>query len=196
MPSTTPKISPAANRYANAFVDVVIENKAQKAVDSDIDSLKEMYVDAPVFAWFTKDVTVSGDDQVKAIDALAKKAKFHALTTNFLKLLSSNGRLSELVDMINAYDVVIDERQGNTVVTVTSAFPLKATQEKKIKAELDKALGSNVQIVSDVDKTLLGGVIVNVGSKMIDDSVKGKLDRLSRAMTAQSGGNVTVKKAS
>lgn len=196
MPSTTPKISPAAYRYANAFVDVVIESKTQKAVASDIDTLKEIYIDGGLFEGFTKDVTVSGDDQVKAIDALAKKAKFHKLTTNFLKLLSSNGRLGELVDMINAYDVVIDERQGNTIVTVTSAFPLKAAQEKKMKAELDKALGSNVQIMSDVDKTLLGGVVINVGSKMIDDSVKGKLDRLSRAMTAQSDTSNTMKKAS
>ena len=192
----TPQISPVASRYANAFLDVVLENKAQKAVDSDIESLKNMIMDGDVFAGFTKDVTVSRDDQIKAIEAIAKKAKFHELTTNFLKLLVSNNRLSEIIDMINAYDFVLDQRLGNTVVTVSSAFPLKAAQEKNIKAELDKALGVNTEIITEVDKALLGGVVITVGSKMIDDSVKGKLDRLARAMKSKSGSDVNIKKAS
>jgi len=196
VPSMTPQISPVSSRYANAFVDVVAENKAEKAVSADIESLKAMYIDADVFANFTKDIMISADDQMKAIEAISKKAKFHKLTVNFLKLLSENGRLGDLVDMINAYDFVMGERQGNTVVVVTSAFPLKAVQEKKIKAELDKTLESNVEIVVEIDKTLLGGVVINVGSRMIDDSVKGKLERLTRAMTAQSNTNVKVKKAS
>ena len=101
-----------------------------------------------------------------------------------------------MVEMINAYDVVMDERAGNTIVSVVSAFPLKAAQEKKIKAELDKALDTNVQIISEVDQTLLGGVVITVGSKMIDDSIKGKLERLSRAMKSQSDEDSTMKKAS
>ena len=65
-----------------------------------------------------------------------------------------------------------------------------------MKAELDKALKSNVQIVSEIDKTLIGGVVINVGSKMIDDSIKGKLERLTRAMKSESGANNQIKKAS
>ncbi len=185
----TPQISPAASRYANAFLDIVIEKKAQKAVASDIESLKGMITDTDVFAEFVKDVTVSRADQIKTIDGIAKKAKFHELTANFLKLLATNNRLNEIVDMINAYDVVFDERHGNETVLITSAFPLKAAQEKKIKAELDKALNTNTEIMVEVDKNLIGGVIVTVGSKMVDDSVRGKLDRLVRKMKSTSGAN-------
>ncbi|MGB1077727.1 MAG: ATP synthase F1 subunit delta [Bdellovibrionales bacterium] len=192
----TPQISPVASRYANAFLDIVIEKKAEKAVSSDIESLKNMVMDGETFINFTKDATVSREEQIASIEAIAKKAKFNELTANFLKLLSKNGRLSEIVDMINAYDAVLDERQGNKLVMVQSAFPLKAAQEKKIKGELDKALGVNTEIVTEVDKSLLGGVVITVGSKMIDDSVKGKLDRLSRAMKSKSGTDVNIKKAS
>ncbi|MBL4589683.1 MAG: ATP synthase F1 subunit delta [Alphaproteobacteria bacterium] len=196
MPSMTPQISPIASRYANAFLDVIADKKAEKAVASDIESIKSMYADSDVLADFTKDVTVSRADQLKTIDALAKKAKFHEITANFLKLLAKNNRLVDLVEMINAYDVALDIRLGNTVVNVATPFPLKAAQEKKIKAELDKALGANIQIVSEIDKTLIGGVVITVGSKMIDDSVKGKLERLTRAMKSQSGTNNQIKKAS
>lgn len=196
MPSMTPQISPVASRYANAFVDTIVENKAQKAVASDIESLKSIYVDSPEFADFTSNAVISRDEKRSVIEAMAKKAKFHDLTVNFLKLLIENGRLGNLVEMINAYDVVMDERAGNTIVSVVSAFPLKAAQEKKIKAELDKALDTNVQIISEVDQTLLGGVVITVGSKMIDDSIKGKLERLSRAMKSQSDEDSTMKKAS
>lgn len=196
MPSMTPQISPVASRYANAFVDTIVENKAQKAVASDIESLKSIYVDSPEFADFTSNAVISRDEKRSVIEAMAKKAKFHDLTVNFLKLLIENGRLGNLVEMINAYDVVMDERAGNTIVSVVSAFPLKAAQEKKIKAELDKALDTNVQIISEVDQTLLGGVVITVGSKMIDDSIKGKLERLSRAMKSQSNEDSTMKKAS
>ncbi len=192
----TPQISPVASRYANAFVDTIVENKAQKAVASDIESLKSIYVDSPEFADFTSNAVISRDEKRSVIEAMAKKAKFHDLTVNFLKLLIENGRLGNLVEMINAYDVVMDERAGNTIVSVVSAFPLKAAQEKKIKAELDKALDTNVQIISEVDQTLLGGVVITVGSKMIDDSIKGKLERLSRAMKSQSDEDSTMKKAS
>lgn len=192
----TPQISPVASRYANAFVDTIVENKAQKAVASDIESLKSIYVDSPEFADFTSNAVISRDEKRSVIEAMAKKAKFHDLTVNFLKLLIENGRLGNLVEMINAYDVVMDERAGNTIVSVVSAFPLKAAQEKKIKAELDKALDTNVQIISEVDQTLLGGVVITVGSKMIDDSIKGKLERLSRAMKSQSNEDSTMKKAS
>ena len=133
----TPQISPVASRYANAFVDTIVENKAQKAVASDIESLKSIYVDSPEFADFTSNAVISRDEKRSVIEAMAKKAKFHDLTVNFLKLLIENGRLGNLVEMINAYDVVMDERAGNTIVSVVSAFPLKAAQEKKIKAELD-----------------------------------------------------------
>ena len=185
----TPQISPAASRYANAFLDIVIEKKAQKAVGSDIESLKSMITDIVVFAEFVKNVTISRVDQIKSIDGIAKKAKFHELTGNFLKLLATNNRLSELVDMINAYDVVFDERHGNQTIFVTSAFPIKAAQEKTLKAELDKVLGTNTEIMVKIDKNLLGGVVVTVGSKMIDDSVRGKLDRLVRKMKSTSGAN-------
>ncbi len=182
----THQISPIARRYATAFFDVILDKKADKAVASDIDSLKAMYEDGDVLSNFVKNRMISRDDKIQVIDAIAKKAKFHEVTANFLKILASNNRLSQLMEMIHAYDVVRDEHQGNTVVKVLSPFPLKKEQEKVIKGELDKVLGMNTKIVSCIDKTLLGGIIITVGSTMIDGSVRGQLEGLTRKMISQS----------
>ncbi len=184
-PSISPIISPVANRYATSFLDVVLENKAGKAVSSDIEDLKAMMQDESSFSSFIQNAVFSREDQMNVLDALSKKAKFHNLTANFLKLLAKNKRLGQLTEMLRAYQVALDTREGNTHVSVITPFPLKTSQEKKIKAELDKALKTNTKITPMIDKSLLGGTVITVGSLMIDDSVKGKLERLTRAMKAQ-----------
>ena len=124
----------------------------------------------------------SAGDQQNAIAAIAKKAKISGITANFLELIAQNRRLFAVGDMIRAFHALAARHRGEVSAEVTSPNKLTDDQTKALKASLKAAIGKDVQLTSHVDPALLGGLVVKVGSRMIDTSLKTKLDNLQFAM--------------
>jgi F-type H+-transporting ATPase subunit delta len=124
----------------------------------------------------------SAEDQVAALGAVAAQLGITGTTLNFLKLVAKNRRVSVVPDMIKAYATLLASSKGEVAGEVTSAEPLSATQLDDLKAALKSALGRDVLLSTRVDSSLLGGLIVKVGSRMMDNSLKTKLQTLKIAM--------------
>ncbi len=124
----------------------------------------------------------SSEEQVGAIEALATKAGFGAFVTNFLKLVAKNRRLFALPGMIKAFRIIAAQHRGEISAEVTSAHALTQAQEDELKAALKGVTGKDVAIAVTVDPSILGGLIVKVGSRQIDTSLRTKLSTLKLAL--------------
>jgi F-type H+-transporting ATPase subunit delta len=125
-----------------------------------------------------------------AVSAIADKAKLQGVTKNFLNVLVANGRLAALPSIIKAFAKNLSEKRGNVTVDVTVAQDLSAKQKKDLEDALAKGLGQKVAVRLKVEPSILGGMIVTVGSKMIDDSVARKLERLRISLGVQANENM------
>jgi len=171
-----------AGRYALALYNLATEKKALEAVESSLANLRTALNDSEDFAELTHSQVVSHDQAVKTVAAIGKAMKLDPITQNFLGVLAENGRLDQLGAAIEAFTVMLAEHRGEVTADVTSAFPLKADQIKKIGAQLKSRAGRDVKIETHVDPEILGGLIVRMGSQMIDSSIKTRLNTLSQAM--------------
>jgi len=131
-----------------------------------------------------------------AMHALASKAKFQDITKNFLGVLVQNGRLGDVEGIIQAFNQALSKRRGAVTVDVQVAQDLSAKQKKELQAALSKAMGAEVSVNARVEPGILGGMIVTVGSHMIDDSVRRKLERLKVSMGMQANENINLKEVS
>ena len=182
MPADNVTVSGVSARYASALYDLADEKGALDAVVSDLSNLQKMVDDSDDFRRFIKSPVISRGDQSKAIAAIAEKSQVSAITQKFLGLLASNRRLSALPGAIAGFRAILADRRGQATAQVTSAAPLTDAQATSLIAALKKSVGRNVDIVSKVDPSILGGLIVKVGSRMVDSSLKSKLQRLKLAM--------------
>jgi F-type H+-transporting ATPase subunit delta len=162
------------------------EAKLVEKVEKDLMDLKGMIESSSDLVMLIQNPLVSKKQQQTAIAALAKKAKFQNLTSNFLGVLAHNKRMGRLPSVIAAFTRELSERRGEVEAHVESAFSLSASQSKKLQEQLSKVVGSEVALNVSVNKDLLGGMVVTIGSTMIDDSVRRKLEKLGRKMGAGS----------
>ncbi len=175
-------VSGLSGRYGLAIFDLANENNALQAVESDFAALRTMLSESEDFGALVSSPVVTSEDQAKGVAAIAAKAGFNALTIKFLGVLAANRRLTALKSIMDAFDRLAAEQRGEMNASVTSAKKLTATQLKNLQKNLKSALGQDVAIESIVDENLLGGLKVKVGSRMIDSSLKTKLDNLAIAM--------------
>lgn len=175
-------VSGMAGRYANALYELAADEKAVDQVAGDLDGLVALLeesadlrrlVDSPVF---------STEEQTRALDAILAKAKVNDLTGRFLGLVARNRRLFAVRQMIAAFKAIAADARGELTATVTSAAPLTAAQTKSLTAAIKAAMNSDVQVDARVDESLLGGLIVKVGSRQIDTSLRTKLNNLKIAL--------------
>lgn len=193
MTLATRPTSQLSRRYAQALLDTALDKKAERDVSSDMADVAVMLERQDVLADFVAAPLYSKEEQFKAIDALGKKAKFHKLTINFLKMLADNKRLPALLEMTTAYKQALREHNDEVFVGVQTAYELNKTQMSDLGKTLKKALGQDIEIRQQVDESLLGGMVVTVGSVMIDDSIKGKLERLKLKMKSGTNENNQLK---
>lgn len=179
----------AALRYATALVDIAEDNKKIDSVEKDLHDLQAMIAASDDLQTLIASPLLSRSQQQAAVEALGKKAKFQDITVNFLALLAQNRRLGMVQAIITAVHDMMSKRRGEVSAKVQSAFKLSPAQEKALRAALEKAVGKSVAIQVDVEKDLIGGMVVTMGSQMIDDSVKRKLERLKIAMTSGANTN-------
>jgi len=145
-------------------------------------SLKAMTAESVDLRRLLRSPVVSRKDQQKAVSILAEKAGFNGLTLKFLGLVAQNRRLFALDGVIEAYLSRLAAKRGEVTAQVASAVALTETQVGAIGAALKKVVGSNVTLDLTVDSNLLGGLVVKVGSRMVDGSLKTKLQHLQLAM--------------
>ena len=125
---------------------------------------------------------MSRNDAAKAVAAVAKSLKLDATTANFLGVLAQNRRLNQLPAIIRAFRQLAAAHRGETTAEVTSAHPLDSDQVDALKQQLRTRVGREVAVDLSVDPSLLGGLVVKIGSQMIDSSIKTRLNSLAHAM--------------
>jgi len=171
-----------ATRYAAALFDLADSKKALDAVAGDLTALQKMIADSDDLRRLMNSPILGRDEQTKAIGAVAKAAGFNDLTQKFVGLVAQNRRLFTLSAMIKAFLKLLADRRGEMTAEVTAARPLTAEQQASVAEAIKRAVGSKVSIDVKVDPSLLGGLVVRVGSRMIDSSIKTKLQKLQLAM--------------
>jgi F-type H+-transporting ATPase subunit delta len=175
-------VASLAERYAAALFELADERHALDAVAGDLRELRTMLQQSHDLARLLRSPVLSREDQAKAIAALSERAGLSQLTRDFLGVVAGNRRLFAVPAMIEAYLNQLAERRGEVTAEVTTAQPLNETQQNTLGEQLRRAIGRRVTIDLRVDPSLLGGMIVKVGSRMIDGSLKSRLHRLQLAM--------------
>ena len=171
-----------AGRYATAAFELAVEGGNLDAVAADLAALKAMVKASPDLARLVRAPVFSRDDQKKGMTALLTKMGAQALTLHFIRLLASKRRLFALTDIIQAFEAMAAARRGEVAAQVISARALNDRELASLKEVLKAKLGREPKVDAEVDPTLLGGLIVKVGSKMIDTSLRTKLNGLRTAM--------------
>ena len=171
-----------AGRYASALFDLARDEKQIDAVSRSLDSLNQALADSREFDQLVASPLVDRDEAGKAFSAIARALKADPLTANFLGVLARNGRKGELAQVIRLFRRLAAEHRGETTAEVVSADSLSDKQIAALKTQLKARAGRDVTIDARTDPTILGGLIVKLGSQMIDASLKTKLNRLAQAM--------------
>jgi F-type H+-transporting ATPase subunit delta len=171
-----------AARYAAALFDLAEEKGQLDRVAGDLARLGTMVEGSADLVRLIRSPRLSREDQHRGIDAVMREARLDALTRNFVALAARNRRLAQLPEMIAAFRLKLAERAGEVAVEVASAKPLNSSQTHALEAQLKKALGAKVAIHARVEPALLSGLVVKVGSRMVDHSLRSRLARLRSAM--------------
>ena len=171
-----------AGRYAAALFDLASEAGNVSAVESDLDKLGAAIGESADLAALIKNPEVSRADLGKAMGALASLLGLDKLTGNFLGVLAENRRLAELPAMIRAFAAIAAAQRGEVTAEVASAHPLSEDQVASLQEKLKAREGRTVKIRTSVDPDLLGGLVVTIGSKRIDSSIRTRLNTLAHAM--------------
>ncbi len=184
-----------ATRYVGALIDLVEGSSQLNAVEKDFSDLAAMLTSSQDFKSFIRSPLNTLEQQMGAVEAISKGAQFNEITVNFLKVLVSNRRLGILESILEVFVKEVSKRRGEVSVTVETAQDISAGQIKALQSSLQKEMGSDVAIHAKVSPDILGGMIVTVGSHMIDDSVARKLERLKAVMSGGANGNKNLKEA-
>jgi F-type H+-transporting ATPase subunit delta len=171
-----------ATRYAAALFELADAKKALDAVAGDVAALQRMIDESADLRRMMNSPVMGRNEQTQAIAAIAKAAGFAELTQKFAGLVAQNRRLFVLPAMIRAFLKLLADRRGEMTAEVTAARPLTAEQQAAVAEAIKRAVGAKVTIDVKVDPSLLGGLVVRVGSRMIDSSLKTKLQKLQFAM--------------
>ena len=176
------KLSNVGSRYAKALFDLATEQRQVAAVEADLKSLKIALAESKDLRVLVGSPAFAAADKARGLAAIATAAKFNATTRKFLGLLAANGRVAALASVITGYEALSAKARGAVSAQVTTAVPLSAAQAKGVAAALRQALGKDPEIATRVDPAILGGIKVQVGSRLFDASLKSKLDSLKFAL--------------
>ena len=171
-----------SGRYATALFELARDSKALPQVEASLGNVRQALDESPTFRLLVASPVVSRSDATKAVAAVGGELKLDPTTAKFLGVLAQNRRLNQLPQIIRAFRQLAAAHRGETTAEVTSAHPLDAAQVDTLKAQLRTRLGRDVNVDLSVDPSLLGGLVVKIGSQMIDSSIKTRLNSLAHAM--------------
>jgi F-type H+-transporting ATPase subunit delta len=181
-PSGSPQASGLAGRYANALYAQADETHELDRVVAEMKTLGQMIDQSADFRRLVDSPLVDLNQALAAARAVLQAQGFSASVQNFVGVVISNRRLRQLRQFVTAFAALVAERRGIVTAHAISAHPLSAVQEQALRARLIEAGYSNVDIVKEIDPSLLGGLIVRVGTRLYDTSLKSRLQRLQYAM--------------
>jgi F-type H+-transporting ATPase subunit delta len=171
-----------AGRYASALFDLARSERQIDAVGRSLDALSQALLDSKDFAELVASPLVSRQEAGKAFAALAPQLGLDPITTNFVGVLARNGRKNVLRAVIRAFGRLAAEHRGEVTAEIVTARPLSDDQIAALEQQLRARAGRDVNIDASVDPTILGGIVVKLGSQQIDASIRTKLNRLAAAM--------------
>lgn len=171
-----------AGRYANAVFELAQEEKSVETVERDFTALRTLVERNSDLARLVKAPVFSREDQARAMKSVLERMGAARLTTQFVLTLTSKGRLFALTDVIRSFDRLLARLRGEVRAQVISARALSDSETVELKAVLKSKLGRDPRLETKVDTTLLGGLVVKVGSRMIDSSLRTKLNGIRVAM--------------
>lgn len=176
------RVTGLAGRYATALFELALEAGALDAVAADMKALGGLLSDSEDLVAMVRSPLLSRSQQEAAIAAILEKGNANTLTRNFAGLLASKRRLFALGDIIKAFGVLLAAHKGEVEADVVSAAPLSDEQLAALKDQLRSAMGREIQVNVSVDEALIGGLVLKVGSRMIDASLATRLSNLERTM--------------
>lgn len=171
-----------ADRYATALFELAEDDKALAELENDVGRFATLHDQSDDLRAFIRSPVYTAEEQVRGIDAVLRQAGIGGLTGNFFKVIAQNRRLFAIPAIIAAFRRLLAEKRGEVTAEVTSAEPLSEAHIAALKEALKASLGKDVTLDTRVDPSLIGGLIVKVGSRMIDSSLKTKLSSLKLAM--------------
>ena len=175
-----------AGRYATAIFELAQEEKGVETIERDFVTLMAAILESPDLARLVRAPVFSREEQAKGMKAVLAAFDAAPLTTRFVLMLASKRRLFVLLDIIRAFEGLVSHQRGQVEAVVTSARPLSESETGALKAALKASLGRDPRIETRVDPSLLGGLVVKVGSRMIDSSIRAKLNGIRHAMRGAS----------
>ncbi len=175
-------VSGMPGRYATALFELASEARSVDAVAGHLDRFQALLDGSDDLRRLVRSPVFGAEEQLSAIDAILAKARISGLAANFIRLAASNRRLFAVSDMISAYRALVADARGEVTAEVTSAEKLTAAQMTKLKNALKASVGRDVQLATKIDPSILGGLIVKVGSRMVDNSLRTKLQNLKVSM--------------
>ncbi len=172
-----------SGRYAKALYQLAKDNKTISKIVKDFEGLKDLLQNNDSLKTLIYSPAVSKANKESSIIKILTKAKAEKLTINFCGTLAKNGRLILINEIIDVFLAEVSRINGEIKAEVTSSFILDQSQQDEVKVAISKATGiKKIVLSTSVDESLIGGLIVKIGSKMIDNSIKTKLNRLEIAM--------------
>jgi F-type H+-transporting ATPase subunit delta len=175
-------ISGMAERYAGSLFALALDAGNVKAVETTLGDVEKLIAGSADLKRLIESPVFSANDQFRAIDAIARKAKIEGLVGNFLRVVARNRRLFAVPSMITAFRRIAAAHRGEVAAEVTSAHDLSAEQMKELQGSLKEVAGKDVAIKLTVDPEILGGLVVKIGSRQIDTSLRTKLNSLKLAL--------------
>ena len=171
-----------AGRYATALFELALEANAVEAVKADLDRFDALVAESADLNRLVRSPVFSAEEQVQALSVVLDRVGISGLAANFFKLVAANRRLFAVHDMIKAFRALIAQHKGEATAAVTVAEPLKDAHVDALRAALKSVTGKDVDLDIKIDPAILGGLVVKLGSRMVDSSLRTKLNGIKHAM--------------
>jgi F-type H+-transporting ATPase subunit delta len=172
-----------AGRYAGALFELALEQKAVDQVKNDLDAFSKLLDSSPDLDRLVRSPVFGVDEQLKALTAILDKAGIKGIAANFLRVITTNRRLSAVRDMIRVFRALVARQRGEVSAQVTVAEKLSDKNFEALKDALKSVTGGkDIDFDVKIDPAIIGGLIVKVGSRMVDSSLRTKLNSIKLAM--------------
>jgi F-type H+-transporting ATPase subunit delta len=177
-----PSVSGVSGRYATALFELARDEKSIDAVKADLDRFEAMLSESADLKRLVRSPVFSADAQLKALSAVLDKAGISGISANFLKVLIANRRLFAVGEVIRAFRALVAKFKDEATADVTVAEKLSNKNLDALKAALKSVTGKDVALNVNIDPSIIGGLVVKLGSRMVDSSLRTKLNSIKHAM--------------
>ena len=182
MANEDPSVSGVSGRYATALFELARDQKSVDAVKADLDRFDAMLADSADLKRLVRSPVFSADAQARALTAVLERSGISGISANFLKVLTANRRLFAVSDVIRAFRALVAKFKGEATADVTVAETLNDKNLDALKTALKTVTGKDVALNMKIDPSIIGGLVVKLGSRMVDSSLRTKLNSIKHAM--------------